>query len=218
MKNKIFKTLFSSLLIFCTLAALTFCAFAEETNAEGEGLTLADEVAQTDGESLPLADEGDGTDETFFGTLYEGVLAHLDEIFCAMTLVSSIFLAFAYKRGLLPVITGTLGKIGTNVGQLGENTASFAGKIEAECERLVTKLGELEEKFLGFEGALEKIEGELIPVAENGEKIERTERTLTEQVEMLYELFMSSALPQYQKDAVAKRIADMRRKTDESEG
>ena len=39
---------------------------------------------------------------------------------------------------------------------------------------------------------------------------EDTRVILSAQVDMLYDIFMTSALPQYQKDAVGERIAAMR--------
>jgi hypothetical protein len=40
---------------------------------------------------------------------------------------------------------------------------------------------------------------------------ERVERTVAQQIDMLYELFMSSGIPQYEKDAMGERVAKMKK-------
>ena len=230
MKNKLIKTLFSLLAIFAVLAALTLPAFAEQNgalsgtdsdNAEVELVSCdsSDEDAEEgDGAVASSEKETDGEEQNFFAALYEGAREHLGEILCALTLVGSIFLAFAYKKGLLPIVTKALGAIGSSVGMLGEQTGTFASKIEEQSENLRASIGEIQSRLQGFEEALAKIKGGLDGATASGEILKQTERTLGEQVEMLYEIFMSSALPQYQKEAVAKRIADMRRENGEGEG
>ena len=219
MKNKFLKTLFVLLAIFTATVALSLSAFAESSPvADADEIIPISEGGSTE---ITKEDTENSTDEegsTFFASLYVGAREHLGEIFCALTLVGSIFLAFAYKKGLLPVVTKALGAISSSVGKLGENTDTFTSKIEGESKRLVESLGLVQEKIVCFENALSRIEEELLAARVNGSMLEKTERTLEEQIEMLYELFMSSALPQYQKDAVAKKIADMRLRSEDCEG
>ena len=232
MKNNFLKALFTVLTISILISASAVSAFAQSELAEsGEeshlacgGTKIADSFAP-DGGASPLAlsgeDENTATEgdeaesKSFFSALYNGVRENLGEIFCALTLLGSLVLAVAYKRGLLPLMTKALGAIGGSVGKLGEDAASFSSKISERTERLERALDEAKADIFGFGELLENIAMELAVLKSGNEKIERTERALDTQTEMLFELLMSSSLPQYQKDAVAMKLSDIKRQNTE---
>ena len=203
MKNKIFKALLFVLTVSLLITVTAVSAFAAENTEEGESTAA--------GASSGTAENGDVGGISFWASLYGGVSENLGEIFCALTLIGSITLALAYKKGLLPIMTKALGAIGGSVGKLGEDAAGFSAVISERTERLENSLAEARDIIAGFQGLLEGIADELSQVKSEGEMIAHTERILKEQTEMLYELLMSSSLPQYQKDAVAMKLSDMRK-------
>jgi hypothetical protein len=123
-------------------------------------------------------------------------------------------LAVAYKKGLLPLIKGSLVSISNAVGKIKETTS--------ESIENGSRMGEAIEK--GLDGAREA----LAALSERVDELdlmlkdrlaseddlvkERQEMRLilNSQIEMLYDIFMTSALPQYQKDAIGEKISKMK--------
>lgn len=156
----------------------------------------------------------EATDENFFTSVYIKIGEYASEILCALTLAGSLVVAFAYKKGLLPLIEKTLITLGSAVGKIKESTDKSAEKndvLEATVKKKLTEASELlaslAERTEKLDLALsEKLAGENEMQAEK----ESLRLILSAQIDMLYDLFMSSALPQYQKDAVGERIAQMK--------
>jgi len=139
------------------------------------------------------------------------------EILSLLTFIGSMVIAFTYKRGLLPKLSSAITGIGGSVGTLKENTEKSIDTIKedvaivtdgvAKTEKLCHTLSE---KISSLSLALDEIKGE------RGEA-ERTKIILASQIDMLYEVFMASALPQYSKDAIFEKISAMRAALTESE-
>lgn len=145
-----------------------------------------------------------------FDLVAEFVAANCAEILSLLTFLGSVILAFTYKKGLLPKLSGALKGIGGSVGALKENTEKavdvLSEKIDSVCkeskmtEELCESLGE---KIAKLAEGLDEAR------VEKGER--RSMYTILEaQVDMLYDIFMTSALPQYSKDAVFERINAMK--------
>ena len=193
MKTKL-KYLYALILAAVLSTSLIFSASAEEYTPEQIGETQED--------------------ENFFSNMYEEVSAYAGEILCTLTFAGSIILAFAYKKGLLPLVERSLVAIGNAVTHIKESaienaeaSSTFGANIEKQLQGACETLEALAEKI----GVLDKALGENLE-NENKAKLEAKELRLVvdAQIDMLYNVFMSSALPQYQKDAVGERIAKMK--------
>ena len=159
-------------------------------------------------------------DESFFGAVYDKISEYASEILCAMTFIGSLILAFAYKKGLLPLVKGSLLSLGNAVSKIKDNA-----KENVECTSLI---GEKIEKHLTDAGDTLKSLAERIDALESalGENLgnenaarmqaKKVRLVLDAQIDMLYAIFMSSALPQYQKDEVGERMAKMKEAIRES--
>ena len=155
------------------------------------------------------ASEG-GEYKSIFDIAGEFVMENSAEILSLLTFIGSLVLAFTYKKGLLPKLSGALKGIGGSVGTLRENTekaiVTISEKIDEvnteskNTERLCEALGE---RVAQLASTLEEVKGEK-------EERDAMRAILTAQVDMLYDVFMTSALPKYSKDAVAERITAMR--------
>ena len=148
--------------------------------------------------------------QSVFDLVAQFVTENCAQILSLLTFLGSVILAFTYKKGLLPRLSGALKGIGGSVGELKDNTErsieAIREKMDAICteskstEKICETLGEkVSELALGLD-------------AIRGEKNERDAMhlILAAQVDMLYDVFMASALPQYSKDAVFERISAMR--------
>lgn len=192
MKNRI-KLLIAVMLILVSALVLSVSASAQE--AESTELT-------------------DGTEENVFDKMYADVSEYATEILCAMTFAGSLILAFAYKKGLLPIVKGSLLSIGNavskvkdSVGKSAEKGVKLGESIEKRLENTKTVLDGLVKKISELDTALEE---RLSDESERAHEAEVLRLVLLSQIEMLRDIFMSAALPQYQKDAVGERIAKMK--------
>ena len=192
MKHRI-KLLIAVMLILVSTLGLSISASAQE--AEGTELT-------------------DGIEENVFEKIYADVSEYATEILCAMTFVGSLVLAFAYKKGLLPIVKGSLVSIGNavtkvkeSVGEGTEKGTRLGESIEKGLENTKNVLDGLVEKISELDKALEE---RLSNESERARESEVLRLVLLSQIDMLRDIFMSAALPQYQKDAVGERIAKMK--------
>ena len=156
----------------------------------------------------------EASDENFFSQIYEEVSLYASEILCALTLAGSVMLAIAYKKGLLPLVERSLIAISNAVTKIKETTKTSSEKSDALSQSLDTAikdtekaLGIIASKLCMLEGAVNE---ELKSKSEARLEVNRLQTVIGAQIDMLYDVFMSSALPQYQKDAVGERIAKMR--------
>ncbi len=190
MKKRDFcKKTLTVILTLCTLIAIfAITAFAEQTAA-------------------PPAE-----DANFFAKLYSWLGNYSSEILCALTFIGSVLVAFAYKRGLLPLISRAISNIGGAIGKIKDITEGFAEHSEKSIDEIKTKLGAAESALNDFASGIGSLEKELSEIKSESERYAKTEALVRAEVELLYDIFMSSSLPQYQKDAVARKVSEMRDK------
>ena len=195
MKSKL-KYIIASILILSFTLMGSVCASAEEITKS--------EVSVEDYEN----------DANFFEKVYEEVMGYTSEILCALTFAGSIGIAFAYKKGLLPLVEGSLVAIGNAVTKIKESTKENTEISSQLGESITGRLTETQELLMRLSeriGTLENTLGGSIK-SESDARLEMGQLRLVvdAQIDMLYDIFMSSALPQYQKDAVGERIAKMK--------
>ena len=171
--------------------------------------------------ALCLTACAEGTDATEYKSIFDMaadfVTANCAEILSLLTFVGSLILALTYKNGLLPKLSGALKGIGGSVGELTEST-----------ERSIRSIGEsIDEVKRVSEGCrtccndmserIDTLDDSLRALKSDGDASERVRLIIEAQIDMLYDVFMSSTLPQYSKDAVHERISSMRKTLLESE-
>lgn len=167
--------------------------------------------ASAEGEVTDVAVESEGN---FFTVAYEELSAYASEILCGLTLAASLILAFAYKKGLLPLVQSALVSIGNAVTKIGdsakkseEQTALLEENIGSSIKNAKDMIGALTEKISSLDNAVNE---RLVMDEKARGEYEKLRFIIEGQIDMLYDIFMSSALPQYQKDAVGERIGKMK--------
>lgn len=182
---------------------------SSESIGEPDGAhTDASEPSSTEDD----ANTEDGTEgASFFDELYAAVIEHSAEIASAIAAISSIILAFCMRRGLTPMLKDALTGIAGAVGKLREGVDAS----EKNSEKITSALTE---RLAAAESTVEKLTATVNAITERSaaEKEEQLMRediltVMSAEVEMLYDIFMSSALPQYKKDAVGERVSAMRK-------
>lgn len=161
------------------------------------------------------AENVDGAGETvngnFFEDIYNEILTHADKILSALAFAASLILAFTYKKGLLPLVKGALSSLGNSVSKLKEETENAKNTADENMKSAVAQLERAEELIFALSERLEALEHELDAAGEERAHNKDMRTIVKTQVDMLYEIFMSSSIPQYQKEAVGEKISEMKK-------
>lgn len=187
------------------------------TDKTGSSESIGEPDGAHTGASEPSGREDDANTEdgtgsaSFFNELYAAVIEHSAEITSAIAAIASIVLAFCMRRGLTPMLKDALTGIAGAVGKLREGVDAS----EKNSEKITSALTE---RLAAAESTVEKLTATVNAITERSaaEKEEQLMRediltVMSAEVEMLYDIFMSSALPQYKKDAVGERVSAMRK-------
>ena len=188
------KLLITPLIILTVISLFSFSCLA------------ADETEKAIDETLTETAE-----ENFFESIYVEFLKHSDKLFSALTFLASILVIFAYKKGLIPIIKASLGALSTAVSSLKEENERAGIAANDAILSASEKLGSAENLIIGLAERLDGIEKQLDEACEKSISYDTVYTVIRGQIDMLYEVFMSSSLPAYQKEAVGERITEMKR-------
>lgn len=177
--------------------------------------------ATTSFASEAVSAEEIAAEENVFTTVFLGVKEYATEIFCALTFTGSLLLAYAYKKGLLPLVESTLVSIGNAVSKIKERTEASEESSLAIASSISNELNKAQDLIKNLTKRVD-VMSEAITEVKDGELLKNRENQslciiVGAQIDMLYDIFMSSALPQYQKDAVGERVAKMKEALAENE-
>ncbi len=186
-----------SLLLVCSTTVLAY----------DEGTVTAEEAADTNAISKS---EEDGSEKTFFEELFRAFEDSASEILSALAFVGSLIIMLAYKKGLLPIVNDGLKAIKSGIKAINERSESFNEHAIAVCEGIDERLKRAENLAAAVLGSAESVESQLCEIKGANAENEKLKAVLNAQIDMLYEIFMSAALPQYLKDSVGERIGKMR--------
>lgn len=195
------KKLTLKILFIITLTALIFSFSIVASAAE-----IPSDIAYED---TQFSDTG--ADSNPFQELYDFVLLNLDKLLSALTLIASLILAFAYKKGLLPFIKSTVSSITKSAKKLEGATNEAIVKTEETVNLLSDRFAYCEGSIESLAKSLEDISDKLLKIEKEGRYAEQLKNAMLTEVEMLYDIFMNSSLPQYSKDAVGEKISIMKK-------
>lgn len=191
-------------LILLTLTILTLfvCSFGfksfAEAPVEAENVNISSHSADGEQKNAPVSE-----------LMLDYVRSYTSEIFCSLTFIGSLITAFLYKKGLLPTLSEGINRIYTAAIKSGENATELQKKSEERLESflnttlpLLEKAGELTEYAETMRQSSIAMKDEL-----QREKAEREalSQVLSGQTELLYGVFMSANIPEFQKEQLAER-------------
>lgn len=154
--------------------------------------------------------ENGGGDENVFAMIYSLAIENADKILSALAFLGTLIVAFAYKKGLFPFIQKTLNGLGNAVNRISEESKRSEELAEAAITKLEEKLASAAELITIVSGEMGKIEAKLKSLEDGASENQKIKAVMLSQVEMLYEIFMSSSIPQYQKDRVGESFSKMK--------
>lgn len=202
-------------LCLCLILAFAFSTVSQaaqngesETQSEnGEQSTQASTEPSPDGEKEAPAP----TEENPFLTLYELLGAHLPELFSALSLLGACIIGFCYKKGLLPILRDGIGAIGSATKEWGENAETYAKDAKKICEDANNSIQFVSSCVEKMNASLTCVEERIAALGDQKTETEILRELMRGQVDMLYDIFLCSSLPQFEKDRVGKRVEEMKR-------
>ena len=193
------------ILLLAILLSLPILASADEAVTDGTTDAEADNSAHA-----PVDDAVSDEKESFFKSLFEAFEDNLSQILSALAFIGSLIIMLCYKRGLLPLVKDALAAIGAGVKKLGEKTNEMNIEAGAVTEQINGRLEDASRLLMAMEGALATLTSRLDALESERDGRKKLCAVLSAEVDMLYEIFNSAALPQYLKDRVGERIAYMK--------
>lgn len=238
MKRIIYIILLAAILV-AAVGGVNVCAAYEAENLTRGATNLADEPiedyspavadeAENNGtptdegaaEAPPVEEkaeaESDGANP--FAALWDTVKGYATEIFCSLTFIGSIILAYAYKKGLIPLLQGGISAISGTVSKIKESAERTEGKSDEFSRVMVDRLADTEVCLDGITEVLGQLKSRLDSLTDDSCEMKKMKVVMGAQVDMLYSIFMTSSLPQYQKDEVGEKIKEMKEALSEGDG
>ena len=206
--------LFATVIAIAMMIFLPVISFADEAVIPEESTPADNELGSL--ETVDTVTEGE-YGEGFFTALFSAFEENLSQILSALAFIGSLIIMLCYKRGLLPLLTDGLSAITATVKKLGEKTSELNTESAAVTEKINGRLKDAEKLLLTMETSLTSLNSRLDKLDGEREDKRKLYTVLMAEVDMLYEIFNSAALPQYLKDRVGERISDMKAEISEIE-
>ena len=188
------------IIIACLTFVLTIAAFSLPAIAiEPDEYTEAEE--NTEAEALSESAEEAGV----LQSAYTAVMDKSDQIFSLLAFIGTMVIAAIYKKGLMP-----------GVRRASAIVSDAVKEIKEENERLVIEAKGQADTIRILESSIEELSGQIICLSEGidaSRQINEQKKLfviMDAQVDLLRDVFISSSLPQYKKEAVESRIKEMK--------
>jgi hypothetical protein len=164
-----------------------------------------------------FAKEEAAEEANVFSELYRTAADNADKIFSLLAFVGALALTFAYKKGLFPFVEKALASLAKSVGALKEEADKSNTGVNNFIEDLTKKLALSENVLKEYGEKLKALEKKLDEANLLNDKTQELRCVLTAEVEMIYEIFANSSLPEYQKEKVGEAYLKMKRALAEKE-
>lgn len=165
-------------------------------------------------------DEGATNDaqENGFEEIYNLALDHISEILSLAAFIGSIICAIIYKSGLMPLMENGLTSLKNAMVKIKEAT-NKAESESKECTSVMTRriealensVTDMCQSFLSLSDALNGYKNQI-------SYQKRMDTILEGELDMLYDIFMTSALPEYEKARVGERMSKLKEVLKSGEG
>ena len=194
-------------LLAVLIAVLIFisCGVAASASDVENGTDVTENVDNVYENEEPTTEDGN-----LFAELYEYVSQNADNIFSALAFAASVVLALIYKKGLMPALTSSLGNLRASVKTIGETAERALAESEGAYTGVKKSIDLVGEGLDALCITVGELESRLAASEEQANDAKAIKTIMAAQIDMLYNVFMSSSLPQYSKDAVGERIREMK--------
>ena len=235
--------IFMTIALTAALFLMPATAFAREADAavytvvaEDKLYASADVVTDEDGEHTDNVSDkntenlenelGDNVDDAdiedtknSFEKIYDAAMAHVSEILSLAAFIGSLICAVIYKSGLMPLMEKGRGGIKNAAQKIKEATDRAECDNKASLGYINDKMNELEIAISEMQETVKAATQAMDSAVDMKAHQARIDGLLAGELDMLYDIFMSSALPEYEKARVGERVAKLKEglKSDEHE-
>lgn len=151
-----------------------------------------------------------GEEENPFEALYSFFLENSTEIFSTLAFIGSLTVALCYKRGMLPALADAVSGISTAVGGLRSDSASALSDINTQSADMLEKMGVTQQSLADAALLIRELSEKLATAEETKSELDSIRCAMSVQIDVLYDIFMASSLPQYRKDLIGERVSEMK--------
>lgn len=209
----IHKLVLTTLIAISLVFSTGICIYAENGTRLDETITTEEGTTEMGNNAkVPdtVTDSETDTSENIFEEIYSVIEINADKIFSILAFIGTIVVSVGYKSGLLPLLRDALSKLKgaiDNVKEDGERNNQLTSDKITEINKSIDDINESLKKN---SEELSRIEWQFEGYEELCRERQSMKALIEGQIDMLYAIFMSSALPQYQKDEIGVKIGEMR--------
>lgn len=181
----------------------------EQTVTTGGEDHAAEDVTPDATDTSYLTDENTNANPSdeganVFGAAFDFIMENRSAVLSALSFISALYLAFAYRRTLLPTVSDMLSKIKSG-------TEEIRKSGDKRDEELASAYTSFIEKAEAYEKNSDELKAALDRIADMKNAQVKIESALLSELDMLYEVFMAASLPQYEKDRVGEKFAAIKK-------
>ncbi|MDY3845786.1 MAG: hypothetical protein SOZ62_02600 [Eubacteriales bacterium] len=214
------KSKFITLILMITVTAallmstvLSVCADGvPEANSSSKDVSsenntqLTEQAAENTSDNE--ADNAGSDDEVASRSLRNALTEHMGEIIGSVTLVLTAVVAILYKRGLLPSVANAVSAINASAGNAINKMCAYAQSTDQAMTKLSSDMVPISDAVADFSTKYSALLSDVASVTDKMKTVLSSEENLKQlismQCEILYSVFMSASIPQYQKDYLGK--------------
>jgi hypothetical protein len=176
-----------------------------EIMPDNQGENVEDDEISTEnyGENGESGTESGDIEENIFDSIYSSLESNADKIFSILAFIGTLVVGVGYKSGLLPLLRDALSKLKSSIDRVKADSETMGALTERKMDGICTTLD-------GISVSVSQIEDRLEDYEYLMQERDSMRTILAGQIDMLYAIFMSSGLPQYQKDEIGEKIKEMR--------
>ena len=199
MKKILFTVSLAIILVLCVLpigaGAQELSPANESTTNEDFSTVLSNQIT-TNNENI--------AENAWSDRVLDTAKDYIGEIFCILTFAGSMITAFLYKRGLLPTLGEGINKICSIVVSSGEKATGIQKENAELLDAFVDKAMPILERAKEMATYAEQLREDSLLMKDELERDKIQRKALSSilkgQIDLLYGVFMSASLPEYQKE------------------
>lgn len=212
--------------LLSAISIFSISAGAEGDIGEVEDIALFDEDNSShvvnDAQNtpdIPNGVEDSSSEDNVFALIYDLIIGGADEIFSILTCILSFALMIIYKKGMAPTLEKGVRSLAAGVRGIGERASEIKSSTDSFAAELTDRISTIEASLESLANSLKALTDTLDEREKSSYSLGDLATVMLAEIDMLYEIFNSAELPQYMKERVGERVADMKRKlTGEVEG
>ena len=177
---------------------------SQEQNA-GETLPAEDKTSENQDNVEVIFDS-----DNVFDYIYSIIEENADKIFSILAFVGTVIVGVGYKSGFLPLLRDALSKLKGSIDKVKEEGESNNLCTREKISNIGSAITEINDTLAKNTEEVARIKWQFESYEEMCREREKMRTIMQGQIDMLYAIFMSSALPQYQKEEIGTKISEMR--------